>query len=175
MAQNIITFQRPVGWTVYFQVRSNDTAWNGSAFVAMTGGAWTSLAVSMADPNGVGAYAGIFPAGIPAGSSYGVVAFKQTGGSPSPSDVAIGSANFSWDGTSLGAASINLAAPIPIRSQDSVTAPTLGDALLGAWTEAFGRETTDVATKAYVKKGPDGTAVRNYTLSVDLQGNVTAR
>src|SRR5690348_6387972 len=99
MAQNTVTFQRPTGWTIYFQVRSNDTAWDGSSFVAITSGAWPALAVPMTDTNSVGAYRGTFPSAVPSATSYGLVAFKQAGGSPAPGDPTIGTANFSWDGT----------------------------------------------------------------------------
>src|SRR4051794_38433745 len=107
MAQNQFSFQRPTGWTIYFQVRSNNTAWNGSAFVAITSTSWGSVSGNaMTDPNGVGAYAGTFPSAISAATNYGVVAFKQAAGTPATSDVPIGSYNGSWDGTNLGAVTV---------------------------------------------------------------------
>ncbi|WP_406698564.1 hypothetical protein V5E97_06740 [Singulisphaera sp. Ch08] len=76
----------------------------------------------------------------------------------------------------VGTAQIDLTAAIPIRSQDDVTAPTVGDALLGSWTEAFAKESTNPATRTYTKKLPDNSGpVRTFDLAVDGNGNVTAR
>jgi len=75
-----------------------------------------------------------------------------------------------------GPVQIDTDQPIPIRNQDSVTAPTIGDAFLGAWAEPFAKEATNAATKTYTKKLPDNSGpVRTYNLTVDVNGNVTAR
>lgn len=60
--------------------------------------------------------------------------------------------------------SVQLSAALPIRNQDAVTAPTVGDALLGAWCAAFGKEF--VQGRSHVKRRPDSsTPVRTFALN----------
>lgn len=58
-----------------------------------------------------------------------------------------------------------LATAVPIRAQDGNTAPNVGDALLGAWQEGFGKESA--ANSSYQKFSPaDGTtAIRTFVLA----------
>jgi hypothetical protein len=54
--------------------------------------------------------------------------------------------------------------PIPVRNQDSVTAPTYDDAFLGAWVDAFGKESR--TGRSWIKRRPDSTTpVRTFALN----------
>jgi hypothetical protein len=70
---------------------------------------------------------------------------------------------------------VDLAQVVPVRVQDGVTAPTVGDALLGAWAGAFGGRIEDDSHATYAIFGPAETAIRSFTLVIDTQGNVTER
>lgn len=72
-------------------------------------------------------------------------------------------------------APLNAALLVPVRNQDAITAPNVGDALLGAWSEAFGKQS--VAGTAFVKRTPDNAAaLRTFTLTIDATtGKPTAR
>lgn len=96
--------------------------------------------------------------GFEAGKSYNVVASATVGGVSAK--VKLATFQIREDASPAGF----LSALVPIRNQDDVTAPTLGDALLGAWCEAFGREF--ISGKSQVKRRPDSSApVRTFTLN----------
>lgn len=98
--------------------------------------------------------------------SYNVVVTATVGGVNAPHGLARFQVRDDASLTSF------LSALVPIRNQDAVTAPTLGDALLGAWCEAFGKEF--VQGRLRVKRRPDSTApVRTFTLNSAT--NPTAR
>jgi hypothetical protein len=61
-----------------------------------------------------------------------------------------------------------LATSVPIRNQDAVSAPNLGDALLGAWSKAFAPEKTQSGSTSYqiMQPGSTNTPVRTFTLDV---------
>lgn len=193
----------PTGATLYTQIEAPDgTFWNGTSFAAFSVASWTTFATATPEtPASSGRYVCQFPTSAPAGY-YTWATYLQAGGAPAASDVCVASGSGYWDGTTFGGASkvtgsvgslvafgfsvtatsvtnpvqIDLTQSIPVRNQDAVTAPTLADAYLGAWTEPFAKETTDPSTGAYVKQKPDNSGpVRSYSLTVDINGNVTAR
>jgi hypothetical protein len=62
-----------------------------------------------------------------------------------------------------------------VRNQDAVTAPTMDDCLIGAWVEAYAKEPT-FTSSSWVKQKPDNSgAIRSFTVTTDVNGNVTAR
>jgi hypothetical protein len=56
-----------------------------------------------------------------------------------------------------------------VRNQDAVTAPTMDDCLIGAWVEAYAKEPT------FTSSSDNSGAIRSFTVTTDVNGNVTAR
>lgn len=62
-----------------------------------------------------------------------------------------------------------------VRNQDTVTTPNYDDCMVGAWSEAFGKEPTFNST-TWVKQLPSNSGpLRTFTITTDGSGNVTAR
>lgn len=96
--------------------------------------------------------------GFEAGRTYNVYATATVAGTTG--SARLGGFQVRDDASASGL----MSAPVTIRNQDAVTAPTIADALLGAWCEAFGKEF--VSGRLRVKRRPDSSApVRTFALN----------
>ena len=96
MANELCAFA-DTGLTVYaVLLSSTGTIWNGSAFVTIAAGSWTSYDVAMTE-----AAAGIYLATMPTSTAgaYSYVAYKQAGAAPAITDKQLGDGFIQWDGT----------------------------------------------------------------------------
>ncbi len=89
--------------TIYFVVtRAPRQGWDGSAFETLDPSHWPSYKIAGSDPSGVGIYEANFPTAIPPGSTVTLYGYKQSGGSPAPTDPLVGTQGpVKWDGTAL--------------------------------------------------------------------------
>lgn len=70
-----------------------------------------------------------------------------------------------------GLVAIDTGKPIPTRNQDSVDAPTIADALQGAWENNYGAEAESDSAGTWVKQLPDKSGPsRSFTLVLDTNG-----
>lgn len=73
---------------------------------------------------------------------------------------------------------LDMTQSVTIRSQQGNTAPQLGDALQGAWSEAYAAEieNPNSSPPEYIKYQPDGvTAARTFTITTDQNSNPLGR
>jgi hypothetical protein len=91
----------PTGKTLYTVVfNATGQAWNTATpgFENVTSANWAHYAIALSEQaTATGLYEGSFPA-VAAGS-YGVVAYRQAGGSPAVGDLAVATEQVEWDGT----------------------------------------------------------------------------
>ena len=72
-----------------------------------------------------------------------------------------------------GSITIDLTTVVPLSDLSSATTINIAKALQAAFVEMQGAETE--SGTSYVKKNPDGTTARTFTLTLDTSGNPTAR
>lgn len=72
-----------------------------------------------------------------------------------------------------GSITIDLTTAVPLSDLSTATTISIAKALQAAFVEMQGAETE--SGTAYVKKNPDGTTARTFTLTLDTNGNPTAR
>lgn len=86
------------GDTLYFQVWSGTSVWNGSAFEVYSDLNWLTYDLPLGQRGTSSVYAGTFPGAITTGT-YNITIHKQVGGSPAVTDLAAGAGNVDWDGS----------------------------------------------------------------------------
>lgn len=165
------------GKTLYAAIR--DSAghwWNGTASEAYNATDFATYAVALAEEGASGYFTAATPA-LPAGR-YTVGIRQKAGASAAPSDTTLGGFSAYWDGSGWHATDgyFDGTRQPAVRNQDAVTAPTYDDCFVGAWSEAFGRETESDTAGTYVKTRPDGSGpVRSFTLTMDADDNPVGR
>lgn len=113
MADTLITASPGTGLTVYLQLFTGTTVWNGTAFVSVVTANWTTYAVAMPEtPAGFGQYvldvaalAAAHPSAIVAGD-YSWRIFLQSGASPASTDGGLGGGTAYWSGSTFGVGTV---------------------------------------------------------------------
>lgn len=73
-----------------------------------------------------------------------------------------------------GYVQLDMTQAVPTRAQDANGNPNVGDAMQGAWSEAYAAESETGGS--YIKRLPNGaSAARTFTLTLDANGNPIAR
>ena len=166
------------------------TQWNTATpgLEAYNAAHWTSYTIQITEGTSkTGYFYAATPAALPAGIYLVSIRAASGGagpiGSALPSDQGPGGGaaptfEAYWDGTAWHASDgfIDGTRSPVVRNQDGITAPTYDDCMVGAWCEAFGKETESDSAGTYVKQKPDNSApIRSFTLSEDVNGNPVGR
>jgi hypothetical protein len=144
---------------------------NTGAFESRSSADWSAYELGLSDTSpSTGLYTGNMPS-VPAGI-YTVIAYQRSGSSPAAGDPPAGFGRIEWDGSAEVSLASRAAAGGVMQldltqALADTNAATIGGALHGAWSVAFGKMVLNVVAKTLSLFGFNSQSVPLKTFNLD--------